>query len=75
MINPPCALASFAAQDEAVHLHAAARALREQLEEAAFQTRAQKQEAVAVAAGEIQELKATCQALRHELDRARGNAG
>jgi hypothetical protein len=28
---------------------------------------------VAVAAGEIQELKTTCQALRHELDRARGN--
>ena len=44
---------SAAAHDEAVQFHAAIRVLREQLEEAAFQTQSAKQEAVAGAAGEI----------------------
>jgi hypothetical protein len=48
--------------------------LREQLEDAAFQAQTRKQEALAAATREIEELKATCTALRHELEVARGNA-
>lgn len=62
-----------AAHDEAAQSHAAIRVLREQLEETAFQTQSAKQSALAGAAGEIAELKATCVALRHELDNLRGD--
>ena len=63
-----------ASYDETVQLHAAARALREQLEVAAVAVRTQRQEAEAMAASEIRELRTTCETLRHELERARGDA-
>jgi hypothetical protein len=40
------------------------------LQQAAFLTQAQKPEAATAAAAEIQELRATCVALRHRLDHA-----
>jgi hypothetical protein len=48
--------------------------LRGQLEESTAQIAIQKQAVMAIAASEIDELKATCQALREELDQALGIA-
>jgi hypothetical protein len=44
------------------------------LEEASIHAQAEKQEAVAAAAGEIQELKSMCQALRNQVDRLQGGS-
>ncbi len=58
-------------KSETSQLHLIIRGLREQLEEAAAHTMVQKSAAISSATSEINELKATCQALRDELDQAR----
>ena len=62
------------AHSEAVQLRASTRALREQLDDAAFRAQASTREALAAANDEIRQLRTTCQALRDELDRLPGDA-
>jgi transposase-like protein len=62
------------ADEKAVQLQSTITALRGQLEESTAQIAIQKQAVMAIAASEIDELKATCQALREELDQALGIA-